>query len=166
MMAQDNNMKLKPTLDELVTDPSRGHASGTDMTNSAFRKPVILWRDRLLTMDLYAIPGSPMYINTFCPLCEMRYGKELNHSLTIKQEAKPFQLEADAMPHAVSKKTGMSFEEMRRYLNLPTIHHLQGVITFDDPIKCTWEEEPELRRAHFAGCQWRVVIENNIARDV
>jgi hypothetical protein len=165
-MMASNDIKLKPTLDELRPDPMRGRASGTDMTNSAFRKPVILWRDRLLTMDVYAVPGEPMYINTFCPLCEMRYGENLNHSLTIKQERKPFHLEPDAMPHAVAKKTGMSFEEMARYLKLPTVQHLSGVLTFDEPFNCTWEEEPELRRAHFAVCQWRVIVENNIARDV
>ena len=36
-----------------------------------------------------------------------------------------------------------------------------------EPFGCTWETEPELRRAFgLATCPWRVAIQNNIAKDV
>lgn len=160
------------SLEQLCGDPAspmpnHGLMSGPSMTQSAWRKPVILWRDKLLTVDCYWQPNTPLWLHLFCPLCEMRQGPNLQDALKVAQDKKHFELEPDTMPHAVAKKLGMSFEQMAQSLGLNHVNQLMGRLNVTEPIKCTWETEPELRRSHgLAVCNWRVVIENNIARDV
>ena len=157
--------------DQLCGDPAsvrnQGVASGPDMTKSAWRHPLVLWRDRLLTLDCYWVPGQPMWLHVFCPLCEARHGQNLNEAIKVSQDKKPFHLEATQMPSRVARQLGLTYQQLAMKLGLQHVDQLQGVLTIENPIKCTWEAEPELRRSHgLAICPWRVVIENNIARDV
>jgi len=75
-------------------------------------------------------------------------------------------LEPDAMPARVAKQLGMSYEELARYLELDNVEGLRGGLSIGK-IGCTWEEDPTARRSFgLATCQWSVVIDNNIARNV
>lgn len=144
--------------------------SGPDFTNSTLCKPVVLWRDRLLTLDVYALPGQPMYVILYCPLCQMRDpDNKRNMSLRIMEDNKKIDLDVNRIP----KFPGISTEELVAQLGLKSKDELKGTISIE-PFGCTWEESADQNKggSMIAGglitscCNWRVVIENNIARDV
>jgi hypothetical protein len=72
-------------LDPLGTG-MRGKASGVDFTKSAHGHPVIYYKSKdgtkemFLTADVYAIPGEPMTVHIYCPYC--------GHNLSIRQDNK------------------------------------------------------------------------------
>ncbi|MDP2607309.1 MAG: hypothetical protein Q8S00_32630 [Deltaproteobacteria bacterium] len=138
--------------------PKNGVMPGYNLTNTATAKPVVLWQDRLLTLDLYTLPNAPAYLHLICPKC--------HNALKVSQDRKTFSFSANELPKKIAKKTGLQYSELAADLGLTSIDQLRGVISIHDPIQCTWETEPELRRTHDAICNWRVVIEDNIARDV
>jgi len=144
-------------------DEGRGVTSGYNLTNTAAAKPIILWEDKLLTMDVYAMPGSPMYAHIYCPQCA-RNGRQ--KMLTVRQEAKKMDFEPGQMPAKLAKTLGMTYEQLAADLELEDIQSLTGVITLE-PIACTWEEDDTARRDFgLSVCSWSVVIDNNIARNV
>ncbi len=159
--------KSKKELFQLSGDKSQGITAGSNLTNSALCHPVVLYRgrgmERLLTIDVFALPGEPMYAIVYCPLCQTRDPENKhNRSLTIKEANKKI----DVDPKAFPRIPGFTTEELVRELGLQHRDELLGRISIE-PFGCTWEEEPELKRDFgMSCCTWKVAINNNIARDV
>jgi hypothetical protein len=142
-------------------------ASGANLTQSALCHPVVLYRgrglERILILDVFAVPGAPMYAVLYCPLCQTRDpGNKHNRSLTIKADNKKIDLDHKALPNI----PGFTTSELVKELGLQSQDELRGRISIET-FGCTWEEDPELKRGFgFSCCDWKVVIDNNIARDV
>lgn len=142
----------------------RGVSSGFNFVNTATAHPVVLYRDRLLTLDVYSLPDQPLKVMLYCPRCEARRkpGAPMVQSLTISQENKAIHFDPNTLPRI----PGFTHGELAKYLGLSSIDGLRGQISVE-AFRCTWEEEPDLKRGFgFSVCGWHVVIENNIARDV
>jgi hypothetical protein len=139
-------------------------SSGINLNQSALCHPVV-WYPRMgefLTLDAFAMPGTPLYLVVRCPFCQSRNPDSEGMDLTIKADQKGISLDHKAMP----KFPGFETSEVARGLGLQSADDLRGVLSVDE-FGCTWEEEPELKRDFgFSCCQWNVVIENNVARDV
>lgn len=146
-------------------DPSRskGLMPTYNLTNTAASKPVILWEDMLLTMDVYTLPNAPSYGIIFCPQCA-RNGR--HNALRISQENKRFEIDLDRKPLELLKRLGMTADQLAQDLGLSHVDDLNGTIS-TEPIRCSWEEEPDLQRSFGLGvCGWHVAIDNNVARNV
>lgn len=165
-MSNPNNKEVY----EVFGDPTapagaqnRGISSGYNFENTAAAKPLILWDDMLLTMDVYMLPEAPAYGIIFCPQCA-RNGRQ--NALRISQENKKFEIDLGRKPTALLRKLGVSSEQLAKDLGLYSTDDLNGLISIEH-IRCSWEEDPDLRRGYGLGvCGWSVVIENNIARNV
>lgn len=144
-----------------MRDPSGtglvGRAVGNqDFSQNADGHPVILYRtkdgvDFFLTADVHMAPGQPMLVYIYCPLC--------NNHLTIKQTNKSI----DYDPHAPVKLPGYDAVQVAAGLGVSS---LGGRISIER-LRCTWEEKPDLRRSFgFGVCNWSVVIDDNVARNI
>jgi hypothetical protein len=142
-------------------DPSgtglRGTTMGHDLTKAAQGHPVVYWRskdgsvERFMVLDVHALPGTPMVVYAYCPVC--------NNHLTIKQGHK--QMSYD--PQGSVRITGFTAEEICQGVG---VKDLGGRLSIEH-IRCSWEEQPDLRREFgFGVCGWSVVIDNNVARNV
>lgn len=143
---------------------NRGVVSGPNFTGAAEAKPIVLWRDRLLTLDVYQLPNQPMYVILYCPIC--MGGEKNDHSLRITEDNKAIDFDPKAMP----KIPGFTHDELVHSLGLSHKSEIAGRISIE-PFGCTWEAEADLKRAtgHIGGfsvCPWNVEITNNIAKDV
>jgi len=142
---------------------ARGLSTSYDLTRTAAGHPVLVWRapngqDMLLTADVYAIPGAPMYIHILCPMCAIN-GHQ--HALLFDQSQK-----------------GMTYERMtppppfRDWSSDDIQNALAGGIDIKsggrlsvEPFACTWEETGELERGFGLGrCTWKVFIDNNVVK--
>lgn len=119
-------------------------------------RPLIKWNDQILTLDLYMLPDEPMYVVLYCPLCARNYKSP--PALRISQENKKIDLDITREP----KFPGIDMEAMKRDLGREEI---KGIISIE-AFRCTWEEEPELRRSWLSICPWSVVVDNNVCRSV
>jgi hypothetical protein len=135
-----------------VPDPSgqsgaMGYQSKIDLSKSKFGEPSIFYRDRAgrefdLTADVYKFEGAPLEIVLLCPRCST---EKTPHALKISSDHK--RIEYD--PRELVGRGGR--------LNV-------------ERIKCTWEIDGTKAVALVGSslnlCNWHVVIENNVARDV
>lgn len=143
-----------------VADPSgtrlRGTAMGVDFSKTALGHPVIFYRAKdgtefFLTADVYAIPGEPLSVHIYCPLCA-------NH-LTIRQDNKVIDYDRDSRVSFSGYRT----EDVIVGLG---VSDLGGRLSVE-PFRCTWEEKSDLRRSYgFGVCGWSVAIDNNVAKNV
>jgi hypothetical protein len=146
--------------------PGQG-ASGMNLNQNALCNPVVLYRSRtqgdlFLTLDVFEMPGAPMYIVTRCPVCQARNPDSKGMDLTIKADQKAIDLNPRALPDF--SRFGYSIHDITIAL---AVHRddIRGRLSIE-PFKCTWEAEPELQRDFgFSRCEWHVSIKNNIMRD-
>lgn len=146
----------------------RGVVSGHDMTKTAAGHPVILWiapdgSEKLLTVEVYRVPGAPARIHLLCPMCEMRNpGKPDSNALNISQDQKSF--EYDTAPPPMFP--GWTRDDVRGVFEAHGIDIVGGGTLDVEPFACTWEETPDLQRGLFGmgRCGWRVSITKNVAR--
>ena len=142
----------------------RGKTAGYNLGANVAARPIVLWRDRLLTVDLYSMPGAPMYAIIYCPICAdaaVSQGREVP-SLKIDQRNKKIEFEPGVPP----KIPGFSTSELVKYLGAQSAEDIAGRLSIET-FGCSWEAEPTLRRQFGLGvCNWRVTIDNNVARDV
>lgn len=159
-------MQTKKEIFQVSGDQSQGVASGVNLTNTALCKPVVLYRSRamgdlFLTMDVFALPGVPMYVVVRCPICQARNPDSEGMDLTIKADHKSIDLDHKAIPNF----PGYTTQELVSALGLQSVDELRGRISIE-PFGCTWEAEPELRRDFgFSCCNWKISITNNVAKD-
>lgn len=134
-----------------VLDPAgtgqRGKSVGMEFTQTTIGKPVILDRasGRFLTCDVYDMGAAGLMVNLYCPRCST---PEKPHSLSIKAERKRIDFDA----HAPGK-----------YRNVHGVIP-PGILNVE-PFSCTWEYEGESAKFGIGACNWRVAIENNVAKE-
>ncbi len=143
-----------------MRDPSGtglvGRSVGEQNLSGADGHPIILYKakdgtDFFLTADVHTIPGQPITVYIYCPLC--------NNHLTIKQTNKAI----DYDPQASVKFPGYSAPEVMAGLGVAS---LGGRLSIE-PFRCSWEEKPDLRRSFgFGVCEFSIAIDNNVARNV
>ncbi len=169
-MNSPNQMKQNELVevrgDATLPTGERGKASGLNLANTATAKPIVLYRDKLLTLDVYSLPGQPMYIILYCPLCDLnRPRKEKQkQSLRISEDNKKIDFDPKALPNIPGFSSPQ--EIVNSLDHVTSVDQIRGRISVE-PFGCTWEEKSDLRRGFgFGVCGWKVVIENNIARDI
>lgn len=162
-------MQAKKDIFQISGDPALGHqaTTGVNLNKNALCKPVVLYRsksmgDMFLTLDVFKMPGVPMYVVVRCPICQARNPDSKGMDLTIKEDQKSIDLDHKATPMF----PGYTTSELVHQLGLQNVNELRGRISID-PFKCTWEAEPELRREFgFSRCDWGIFIKNNVAFDI
>ena len=96
-------------------------------------------REYVLTVDVYRLPGEPVKLHLICPKCR--------HLLQVTTKRKKIEFDT-----RVNQELGGRLDVER--------------------FECTWENRdagvhvPGLLAGGMTLCKWRVVIENNVARDV
>lgn len=167
---QNRTMNTKREAYEIRGDGNR--TSGVSTANaidSALCHPIVLYRDRLLTVDVFQAGDEPPHVLIYCPFCTERdpYNKR-NMSLTIRGKVK----EIGVDPLAFPRIPGWSIDDLVQYLKLPNRDAARGVISIEK-FRCSWEERPEENRGATgivggltsAICDWQVSITNNVAKD-
>lgn len=145
----------KRELFHIAGDPEHGYSATMDLTSQAAGHPVIFYKDRVLVADVYALPDEPMYIHLLCPFSTPNE----KHGLRISQERKLIEYDPAGIVPPPPNWTQQQLLEC-----FP--QGLGGLLNVEE-FSCTWEAEPELRRQFgMSMCPWKVVIENNVARDV
>lgn len=99
----------------------------------------VTYKDFVLTVDVYQIPGEPLKVHLICPRC--------THALQISAERKKI----DFDPKAGDPKKGgrLSVEAFQCTWELPgTGAHTPGILG-----------------GGMSLCKWKAAIENNVARD-
>lgn len=146
-------------------DRHQGVTSGVNLNQSALCHPVVYYpaMGEFLTLDVFALPGVPMYVVVRCPICQAKNPhKEPPNDLTIKADQKSIELDAKAIPSFPGFKTS----EVVQGLGLQSADSLRGRITIEE-FGCTWEEEEDLKRDFgLSCCPWNVRIANNVVKDV
>jgi hypothetical protein len=139
-----------------VPDPTglsknRGVAATVDFTEAAAGHPKIIaianGQGRVITADVYKLPGEPMTVHLICPKCE--------NALKVSQDNKAIEYNKDERSRVAEalKTLGEGFED-------------DGTISIEK-FECTWESDPSSKRDFgFARCGWKVEIDRNIAREV
>jgi hypothetical protein len=164
-----NNFDVVRTADPGGTGLSSA-APGYDLTRGALGHPQLIMPlpgggDLFFEADVYAPAAEPMYIYINCPLC-MTHDRTIQ--LRIRGDAKSFSYEVDQVPRPFP---GWNAQRMREEISKvfaeqgrPLPPGLGGTLTIADPIRCTFEADPSLRRSVDPLCPWRVRIENNVVR--
>lgn len=135
----------------------RGMSTGYDLRHNALGHPHLHYQypsgeTLVFEADVFGgIPGVPRYILLHCPQC-LTHGRQ--NTLTIREDFKPFAYD----PSAVAPPfPGWTRSDMASAFPLGT----GGLLNLEVECACTWEEEPDLRRAHFSRCPMRFRIINN-----
>jgi len=142
----------------------RGVSPGYDFTKSAIGHPMLHYalpngKELIVEADVYHIPGEAPYVLLECPICMMAKGGKTGTSLKISADNKKLSYEKDGR---VPPFPGWSEKQMKHCFPSGA----GGLLSVEE-FACSWEVEPELRRHFgFAVCPWRVVIENNVIKDV
>lgn len=159
-------MQAKKEIFQVSGDQNQGVSAGQNLCNNALCKPVVLYKskamgDLFLTLDVFAIPGTPLYAVVRCPMCQAKNPDSKGMDLTIKSDRKAIDLDPKALP----SYPGYTTAQVVQALGLQSKDELRGRISIE-PFGCTWEEEPDLQRDFgFSCCNWKVSISNNIAKD-
>lgn len=136
-----------------VPDPSgrsgaEGYQSTLDLSKSKFGEPKIRYTDRsghtfLLTADVYKYEGAPLEVHILCPRCST---DKTPHALRITSDQKHIEYD----PRVLLEQGGQ--------------------LSVEPAIECTWELDGTKGVGRVASsmnlCRWKVVIVNNVARDV
>lgn len=133
----------------------RGVASST-MLNAGRTEAVVVYREMLMTVDVYAIPGEPLKVHIICPRC--------HKCSTINGDHKAIEWDPTARNpmHAEIELANRQLAD--RAHQMP----LTGRISIA-PFECSWEigEGQHVAEALHTGvslCRLRLAIDNNRAR--
>ncbi len=132
----------------------KGQSHGYELERTKFGVPKVLYRDRagqefLLTVDVYKFEGVPMELMLFCPRCSKRGDM---HNLRITQDRKAIDYDPrdnSVLPDRIGTPRGGRLDVER--------------------FTCTYELDRSRAVGIVGGtnlCNWTVVIDNNIAREV
>lgn len=145
-----------------VADPSgtssaRGYQTTYNLENAKIGTPQVRYRDRagnefLLTVDVYKHEGEPMELHLYCPQCSE---KGRMHTLRITADKKHVEYELGHNPNVPWGKGG-------------ALIPLGGRLSVER-FRCTHELDSTRGVSVVASanlCNWQVVIDSNIARDV
>lgn len=117
---------------------------------------VVLYKDLLMTVDLYFVPGEPLRAHLYCPRCQ-------KHS-TVRGDYKAIDFDPAAANPAFSDimATGAIPPELARIAAVGRL----SIETFE----CPWEigddkHVPGVVRTGASMCRLRIAIDNNRAKD-
>lgn len=150
------------------------HTESTMMlTRTAVGHPKVYYkakdgREFVLTADVYKFPGEPFKVALFCPLCSVEVptpdGPKFDiHTLEIKGDRK----------HVEYSPTSIVTMSLPDEAGVTKMTDMGGRLDVEK-FGCTWEVHTGMPVSRGdAGvimkgvnlCQWRVVIERNVARD-
>lgn len=143
----------------------RGTAPGYRFTQAALGHPMCHYTfgpggDTIIEMDVYAPPGTPMYVHLICPHCLVR--SKVTQTLTIKADQKEMSYD----PRGIAPTfPGWTDAQMAR-----TYPRGTGGLISIARFRCAWEMDPKaaVAQGHSANpiCDFDVVIENNVVRRV
>lgn len=164
-MQTNRNTNTKRDVWQIAGDGRSKGVSQMNLANAATLNPVVYYKgrgmERFLTLDVYQLPNTPMYVLLYCPLCQARNPNIPPKGLTIKEDQKKIHLDPNAFP----KFPGITNQELVSHLGLDSLNDLRGLISIET-FECTFEEDPTLTRGFgFSGCGWKISIDNNIAKD-
>lgn len=97
--------------------PGEGIWSSMHLTKSALAHPRVLWKDRLLTVDLYRAGGTYM-INLYCPKCLNSLRIEEAHKKIAWSEEDGLSVEEFTCTWELSDTEGRADERIIAGLNL------------------------------------------------
>jgi hypothetical protein len=134
---------------QIAGDPMHGLRSTVNLT-AGKHEVAVLYKDLIMTVDVYMVPGEPLKIHLLCPKCH-------KHS-TIPGERKAIDFE----PIATNPQWARVAEVM------PGMNPL-GRLSVEE-FECPWEmgEDKHVRGGLHTGvtlCRQRLAIDNNRAKD-
>lgn len=120
-----------------------GMASTYRLNRSAIANPIVEYHPgradyAIITCDVYAHPGEPMFLHLICPRCR--------NPLRIGADRKHIELEIGAGPNAQGRLSVEPFE-----------------CTWEAP--GAGKHVPGLIGGGVSLCRWRAAIDNNVAKD-
>lgn len=122
----------------------------------------VVFKDTVLEVDVYAIPGSPLELIFMCPRCRKQS--------RITQEMKAIEFEQGST-RPVRLPDGQTVA-YGRPLRLADGHLLQNAGTLSvEPFQCSWElpdanaHTPGIRAGGLTLCRLKLVIDQNVARE-
>lgn len=136
-----------------------GMATTWHLNRSAIGHPFVIYKQSILVVDIYEVPGEPMTVSLICPRC--------HHALTVSAARK--KMEFDRV-HGAPNPTRLQEEALAACMTTPTTippkAELQrfgklSVQTFE----CTWEMGKDRSEFGTTLCRWKVAIDNNVAKD-
>jgi hypothetical protein len=138
-----------------------GVATTWHLNRSAIGHPLVIYKSSILTVDVYSAgEDEPMRVNLICPRC--------HHSLTIGQDRK--RMEFDRVIHAPNptrEDEARIAAQMTTPTTRPNKADLQAFGKLSvEAFECTWEMSAHRAEFGTSLCRWKVVIDENIARDV
>lgn len=140
----------------------RGLAPGYRLTQSAAGHPKCLYaiggREMIVEIDVYRLPGQPMYLHLLCPHCLAREFAERN-ALRVMADQKQMDYDAAAAPPAFP---GWSPAQMAAAFPAG----VGGLLSVQTPFRCTWEIDARYRERLGNICDFHVVIDKNVIRPV
>lgn len=148
----------KPTMTQIAGDMDHG-VSSTTRLDLGKSEVIVVGKEHVLTVDVYAIPGEPTKVHLTCPRC--------HHQLTIDGNRKAI----DWNPTAPSPLPISTLREIPRELLRNAVYGVISVETF----QCTWELEDRMQDAgkqdlgviaNGSLCRYRAVIDRNTIREV
>ncbi len=140
MLGQDGHIhapggRRERELVHIAGDMDRGISSTVDLTTGAIGHPKVTYRDFVLELDVYAMPGEPMKVHLICPRCQ--------HHCTVSGDRKRIEYDRSAGDPALGGRID--------------IETFQCTWELDDKVT--------VGSALFNTCRWQVAIDKNVARD-
>jgi hypothetical protein len=133
----------------LAGDPEGDRGiSCTYRADTAKQEVIVVYKDFVMTVDVYALPGEPVELHIICPKCR-------NKSRIT----------------AARKKIDLEFGAGKP-IRLPDGRMMQTVARLSvEPFQCSWEmpgageHKPGIRAGGLTLCQLKLAIDNNVAKD-
>lgn len=138
---------------QIAGDTHAGLASMTSLT-AGKHEVVVVYKDLLMTVDVYAVPGEPLKLHLYCPRCH-------KHS-TVPGDRKAI----DFDPRAPNPQ-----QAAIRATSAPELVALAAFGKLSvEAFECPWEigDEQHAKTAVHTGvtlCRMRLAIDNNRAKD-
>lgn len=139
--------KKRQEMVQLAGDPEHGYTSTTRL-DTMKQEVFVTYKDFLLTVDVYALPGQPLELVYVCPKCR-KQGRITGDRKTIEFD-----------PHA------------SRVMPLPNGAkvHTGGALSVE-PFQCSWEmpdageHKAGIRSGGITLCNLKIAIDNNVGKD-
>lgn len=132
---------------QIAGDPERGFTSTTRL-DTMKQEVFVTYKDFLLTVDVYALPGQPIELVYVCPKCR-KQGRITGDKKTI--EFDPGASRVMTLPNGAKVPTG-------------------GQLSVA-PFQCSWEmpdageHKAGIRAGGITLCKLTIAIDNNVAKD-
>lgn len=136
-----------------------GFANTWHLNRSAIGHPFVIYKQSILVVDVYEVPGEPMNLVLICPKC--------HHALNISAAKKRMEFDrVIGAPNPTRKDEEMLAQMMTTWSTIPPRTSLQRFGSLSvEPFECTWEMSAHRAEFGTSLCRWKVAIDNNVAKD-